>query len=962
MTTALPTGTVTFLFTDIEGSTPLWEREPDRMRPALARHNAIVQQAVEAQRGHVFKVIGDAFQASFSLPADGLAAALAAQRALEATDWPTSAPLRVRMGLHTGPAEPAGADYATTHTLNRVARIMSVAHGGQIVLSAEVAELVHSDLPPNSNLRDLGQHRMKGMTQREHLFQLSAPGLPAGFSPLATLDAIPNNLPVQLTSFVGREQEITHVQQLINPPRTAGLGQRGGVDEVRLLTLTGPGGTGKTRLSLQVAARVLEAFPDGAWLVELAPLADPALVVQTLAAALGVREQPERPLIEVLLDYLRAKHLLLILDNCEHLIEACAQASDRLLRVATGVKILASSREALGIAGETAFRVPSLSAPAADSAFTLEALGQFEAVRLFVARAQLALPSFALTQQNMLAVAQVCRRLDGIPLALELAAARVKLLSAEQIAARLDDSFRLLTGGSRTALPRQQTLRALIDWSHDLLTEPERALLRRLAVFAGGWTLEAAEAVGGDCDVLDLLTRLVDKSLVVADRAPGDETRYRSLETIRQYARDKLFDAPGGESAAARDRHLAYYLRLAEDAAPRLLGPDESRWLERLATEQDNLRAALEWALESDTPSNSRPGGEPGAGGARGEAALRLAGALLWFWERHDDTTEALAALTKALALMPTLPAPRDAAGHHRRLSAHARAVGGLAATYMNCGDMVTARSILRESVDLARALGEKGWLAFELSILALLEVITGNLPAAAAAAEESLPLARASGDPWALATTLNMLGEYEGRADRDLATAQAELAESVRLYRQMGSAWGTASSLLSWGSVASTGGDTVAARPLLEECLSIFLERHDPRRANMARSELAHLERHEGHVAQAQALYRRTIVAWEELGNRGAVAHQLECLAFLARGEGQGERAARLLGAAEAARAAASSPMWSDQRPEYDRELEALRGQLGEAALASAWAAGRSLTLDAAVTYALGAPGFGHA
>jgi len=921
----------------MEGSTPLWEREPGPMRAALAQHDAILQQAVAAHQGVHYKTIGDAIQAAFALPADAVAAALAAQRELEAAEWLTSAPLRVRMGLHTGPAEPAGADYATTHTLNRVARIMAAAHGGQVVLSAEVAELLHGYLPAGSSLRDLGQHRMKGMTQREHLFQLLAPGLPAEFPPLATLDATPNNLPVQLTTFIGREQEITRLRQLILPAQAEP--DRSRADEVRLLTLTGPGGTGKTRLSLQVAARVLEAFPDGAWLVELAPLADPALLAQSVAATLGVREQPERPLLEVLADYLRAKHLLLILDNCEHLIEACAEAADRLLHAATGVKILASSREALGIAGEITFRVPSLPTPGANSALSLEALGQFEAVRLFVARAQLTLPSFALTQQNMLAVAQVCRRLDGIPLALELAAARVKLLRVEQIAARLDDSFRLLTGGSRTALPRQQTLRALIDWSYALLTDPERALLRQLAVFAGGWTLEAAEAIGGDEDVLDLLTRLVDKSLVVADRLQGDETRYRLLETIRQYARDKLFDAPPGEATGARDRHLAYYLRLAEDAALRFFGPDESQWLEQLAAEQDNLRAALEWALDR----------EP-------KAALRLGGALYWFWEQHGDTSEANAALKKALALVPTLPEPRDEASRRRHGLAQAKALGGLAATYMNFGDFMSARPLLEQSTDLFRRWGESSWLVFGLATLAMATAITGERPAAAAAAAESRAMMRAAGEPWALASALLWLGEYEGLTRDDLATAQAELAESVRLYRQLGSVWGTAQSLLALGRIANAAGDTAAARRLVEESLPMLLERRDLRRANMARSELAHIERHEGHVAQAQALYRQTIVAWEELGNKGAMAHQLECLAFVARAEGHAyaERAARLLGAAEAARAAANSPMWPDEQLEYDRELAAVRAQLDEAALAREWKAGRALTLEEAVAYAL--------
>ena len=460
----LPSGTVTFLFTDIEGSTPLWEAEPERMRAALAQHNAILRQAIDAQRGYVFKVIGDAFQAAFARPADGLAAALAAQRELEAAEWPTSAPLRVRMGLHTGPAEPAGADYATTHTLNRVARIMAAAHGGQVVLSVDVTQLLQGDLPPDCRLRDLGQHRMKGMTQREHLYQLVAPGLPAAFPPLATLDALPNNLPVQLTSFIGREREIAEVRARLTalpvaePPyaKPAAQGWREhSAEAVRLLTLTGPGGTGKTRLSLQVAAELLPEYPDGAWLVELAPLADPAYLAPALAAVFGVREQAGQLLLQVVIDYLRAKRLLLILDNCEHLIDACARLADDLLHACPGLKILASSREALGLAGETAYRVPSLALPDAHAAAaTPDSLARSEAVRLFVERAHAAQPRFALTASNVPAVAALCRRLDGIPLALELAAARVRMLPVEQIVARLDDRFRLLVGGSRTALPR----------------------------------------------------------------------------------------------------------------------------------------------------------------------------------------------------------------------------------------------------------------------------------------------------------------------------------------------------------------------------------------------------------------------------------------------------------------------------------------------------------------------------
>src|SRR6266545_3268645 len=518
---ALPSGMVTFLFTDIEGSTSVWEREPERMRLALARHHAILRTTIAAQGGHAYKIIGDAFQAAFALPAQAVAAALAAQRAFAAQAWETSEPVRVRMGIHVGPAAVEGNDYTTTHTLNRVARIMAAGHGGQILLSVEVADLVRRDLPTDVTLRDMGQQRMKGLTHLEHLFQVVAPDLPASLPPLKTLDPFRTNLPAQLTSFVGREQAITDVTQLLTT--------------ARLVTLTGPGGTGKTRLALQVAAGVLEAYSDGVWLVELAPLADAALIPRAVASALGLREEAGRPILATLTDFLRARHLLLILDNCEHVVAACAQSAAALLRGCPNVRILASSREALGIAGEAPFRVPSLATPDPRRLPPIETLADYEAVRLFVERATTVLPGFRLTSDNAPAVAQVCARLDGIPLALELAAARVNVLRVEQIAARLDDRFRLLTGGSRTAVPRQQTLRALIDWSHDLLAALEQQVLRRLSVFTGGWTLEAAEAVcAGDgieqYDILDVLTQLVNKSLVVGEREQGQETRYRLLE------------------------------------------------------------------------------------------------------------------------------------------------------------------------------------------------------------------------------------------------------------------------------------------------------------------------------------------------------------------------------------------------------------------------------------------------
>jgi len=509
----MASATFTFLFTDIEGSTQLWERHPQAMGAALARHDALLATAVAAHGGSVFQRTGDGCHAVFPSAVAGALAALAAQQALAAEGWAELAPdaLRVRMAVHAGQAATRDGDYFGP-ALNRAARLMAAAHGGQVLLSETAAGLARDEMPPGLSLRDLGEHRLKDLTRPEHIFQLAAPGLPADFPPLGVLGAA-NNLPVPLTSFIGRERELAEAQRLLA--------------SARLLTLTGPGGTGKTRLALQAAADALDQFPDGAWLVELAPLADPALVAGAAATTWDLREQPGRTPLDALLDYLRARHLLLILDNCEHLIEACADLAADLLRACPRLTILASSREPLGVPGETTYRVPSLAVPDNECA-TPQRLLQFDAARLFVERAQAAQPHFAPNRGNLAVIIQICRRLDGIPLAIELAAARVRLLSVEQIAARLDDRFRLLTGGSRTALPRQQTLRALIDWSYDLLPAPECAALRQLAVFAGGWTLEAAEAVLSSPDVLDLLAQLVNKSLVYVDEA-GAEPRYRLL-------------------------------------------------------------------------------------------------------------------------------------------------------------------------------------------------------------------------------------------------------------------------------------------------------------------------------------------------------------------------------------------------------------------------------------------------
>jgi len=665
----LPSGTVTFLFTDIEGSTKLAQQYPEAMPALLARHHEILHQAVQSNNGHVFQIIGDAFCAAFHTAPEAFKAALASQQTLVCEPW-KPAPIKVRMGIHTGAAQ-AGAiedkagGYVGYLTLTRVQRVMSLAHGGQILLSNSTAELVRGELPKQVSLRDMGEHQLKGLVNPDHLWQPLAPDLPGDFPALQSLKTIPNNLPVQLTSFIGREKELAEIKQSLA--------------EHRLVTLTGSGGAGKSRLSLQVATESLDRFSNGIWLVELAPLAEPDLIPQTILTAVGIQTSQGQTALENLMDFLREKTALLVLDNCEHLIEACARLVETLLNAAPNLKILASSREALGVKGEQAWRVPSLSAPDRKHPPSFEQLVQYESVRLFIDRALLVQPHFVVTNENATAVTKICQRLDGIPLALELAAARLRTLSVEQIATRLDDSFRLLTGGTRTALPRQQTLRALIDWSYNLLSEPEKILFRRLAVFVGGVTLEAAESVcSGEGiepgDVLDLLDHLVDKSLIISVQ-DGRETRYRRLETIRQYAREKFVDS--GEGATYRNRHLAYFLKWVQSMEPGLRGPQQVELLNRLENEIDNLRVALEWAQDSNPASG-----------------LQLASMLKWFWHMCNLFEEGAGWLENLLAASEKSGAEPDPLLKARSLSV-------LAFLSRWSGNMQTAMASVSESFDL---------------------------------------------------------------------------------------------------------------------------------------------------------------------------------------------------------------------------------------------------------------------
>jgi predicted ATPase/class 3 adenylate cyclase len=729
----LPTGTVTFLFTDLESSSRLWEQHPEAMQTALARHDELLAEAVEAHGGSVVKSTGDGLHAVFATADAAVAAALGGQRALAAESWGPTGELRVRMGLHTGAAEQRGGDYFGP-VLNRAARLMAVAHPGQVLCSQTTADLVRDVLSDSAGLIDLGEHRLRDLSLPEHVWQVGA----GEFPPLRSLDTLPGNLPRQVTTFVGREKEIASLADLVRV--------------TSLVTLTGVGGVGKTRLALQVAAEAVADFPNGAWLCEFAPVADPGAVWETLAMSLRVQAFPGRSLEESVLEYLAAKRLLLVLDNCEHLLDAIAGQVDAISQRCGRVSVLATSREGLALAGERIVAVPSLGVPADDS--DINALMGADSVRLFSDRARAAKNDFALSDRNASAVGVLCRRLDGIPLAIELAAARVRSLSPEDLVARLDQRFKLLTRGSRAALERHQTLRSTIDWSYDLLEPTERRVLDRLSVFAGGCDLAAAEAVlAGDdldvVDVVDVLGQLVDKSLVVADDNDGG-VRYRLFESIRQYASERL--QADGDTAAVRRRHADHYVERAVAAGPRLRSREQLRWIKAIAPDIDNFRAAFDWAVE--TPS--------------ADHAFRL-----------------IAPFTLSMAIGDVardwaVTASMIPGGDDHPLFPVVAAWAASDATFSGDFERAEAHTVAAERAQ--EALGVR--LLAVANARAVLAFYRGDLDQVVPHAQEWAELARASGDDYELALALTLLATARMHEPGVLI---ATLEESVRVARDGG-------------------------------------------------------------------------------------------------------------------------------------------------------------------------------
>ena len=794
-----PTGTVAFLFTDIEGSSQRWEAHPRAMDDALGRHNAILSSAIEEHNGYVFKTAGDAFCAAFGRVSEAIRAAIQAQRAINEENFSIVGGLRVRMGLHLGEASEHDGDYFGP-VVNRVARIMSIGHGGQVLISDVARAHVHGHLPDGASLTDLGQHRLEGLAEREHVWQLNIAGVPSDFPPPKSMDARPNNLPMQVTSFRGRERDLFEVKSLLA--------------EHRLLTIFGAGGVGKTRLVVQAGADLLEQYPDGVWFADLAPISNGELVSSVVANVIGMSQREDRRVDESIPVWLKHKRLLLILDNCEHLIDAVAALADAIDRNCPNVRILVTSRQALGIAGEIVYRLPSLALPKSTAGLTAEDAMAYGAIALFSDRARASDTRFALVDDIVPVVAEICQRLDGIPLAIELAAARVKALGLTELAQHLNERFKILTAGSRTALPRQKTLAALIDWSYDQLSFGERTLFQRASIFSGGFTLDAATAVcSGDGvaedEILDLLISLVDKSLVLAD-TDAKLGRYDMLESTRAYALAKLAEIGATEGFARR--HATYFGRIARAQDQGTGALPMAAWIARAEGELDNFRAALEWALKE------------GHDIAQGAA---LAGALerVWFsgglsaegrwWiraalEKIDlaENPAIGARLWRALALLSSGRRSHDYAQHavtlyeqlndrhgaaqatgslawsllemgrlEDAISANERALATLlefqddrgvasalwfqAWTSGDRGDLLTARRLYGQALNTFRALTDDGGIAAVLTGLAELEFQQRNSEQALRYAREALEIEVRGKNATNIANNYNNIAAY---------------------------------------------------------------------------------------------------------------------------------------------------------------------------------------------------------
>jgi predicted ATPase len=882
-----PSGTVAFLFTDIEESTALWERDQAVMRQALERYLGQLREAASSEGGVLFKTVGAGAQAAFPAVPAAVAAAIAAQRVLHETDWGALGPLQVKMAIHVGEAAPSDGDYLAP-VLNRLARVLGASHGEQVLLTEAARILALPALPRDYALRDLGVHRLRDLLVAEHIYQLTGPGLPEQFPPLKSLDVQPNNLPPQPTELIGREQELEQVRALLLAAGT------------RLVTLTGPGGTGKTRLAVQAAADVLESFPDGVWWVSLATVTDAARAPEAIAAALGVREQPGQPMLTTLSEHLGPRRTLLVLDNLEQLLAAGSDLA-HLLETAPDLIVLATSREPLRLRGEREIPISPLPLPAPTAQITVETALASPAVQLFVARAQAVKSNFALTAENAAAVVAICQQLDGLPLAIELAAARVRLLTPAALLGRLGRRLALLTGGARDLPERQQTLRAAIDWSYDLLAPPERALFARLAVFAGGCTFDAAAAVadagaGSGIDLLDGLEGLVQKSLLRQSASPQDEPRFVMLETIREYALEQLAAQPE-EASTVRAAHATFFQRLVDEVVH---SADQTTAYDRLEVEAANVRVALDW-LEDDQTSWS---------------ALDFAADLRWFWWVRGHLAEGQARLETVLRKCADAPPLLRAKG-----------LSGLGTLLEASGAYDRAKTLYEEALALSRDAQDEAGVAEALDNLGTIASIDGDLERAETLRDEALALRRASGDTRGIAVSLNNLGQVAA-LEQQVERAVSLFEEARDLSLAAGDQWILATSLGNLGGALH----------------------RQARGLNASAPDGASTEALD---ARASDLLRQALAIWRDLGDREGILDCLLALAEIATTEDPA-RAVMLLGAAEALAEATGYQLAPSEPERYQNLLSAMQAALDTEAFMAARRAGAGLNLDAAVDAAL--------
>jgi predicted ATPase/class 3 adenylate cyclase len=905
-----PTGTVTLVFTDIEGSTGLLQALGDRYPEVLADHHRLIREAFARHGALERGSAGDGLYFVFHSARAAVLAAVDGQLAIAGHAWPDGVAVLDRMGLHTGEPVRASEGYVGLD-VHRAARICAAGHGGQILISQTTRDLIAEELRAPLGLVDLGSHRLRSLDTPQRLYQVTAPGLARDFPPPRTTDAPRNNLKLEVTSFIGREREIEQAMAIL--------------ERSSILTLTGPGGVGKSRVGFRLARALLDRFEDGTWIVECGTLTDPDFVLPSVVSTIGLPESAGRSLQEAIVDGLKGKRLLLLLDDCDPVLSACASLAAALARTCSGVRIIVTSREALGVPGEAILPIASLATPEVSSTAAARDLATIDACQLFVERATAVQPGFAVTDQNARWVAQLCRRLDGIPLAIELAAARVRALPVEQIASRLDDRFRLLTGGSRAAVARHQTLRATIDWSYDLLTEPERAVLRRLSVFAGGATLDAAEFVCASdpvdpFEMLDVLGRLIEKSLVFTDPA-SSEARFRLLETVREYARSRLVEA--GEGERTLRRHRDWYLALVDKALPAFFqGPEPVEWLRRLDGEHDDLRVALEWCL--DQPGESQSG-------------LRIAAGLWRYWEIRGLLTEGRGWLERMLEAV---------GGGVSALKANALTGAGSLAFIQ--GDFRAASNFHEGSLALQRQMGDRQSIAYAANNLANAALQLGDHERARTLYEETVALTREVGDERGVAFGVIHLAEVATRLG-DLVAARTLHEEALAAIRELGDRWMEAFALDSFAQATTRAGDLDAAQSLHTEALAIFEAIGDRRGVARVETHLAELALASGDTTRARGLFRQALAIRQDLGDMPGLASAMENLAGAVVAD-DAESAARLHGAAESLREAIRAIVPPQAAATHDQNLADLEARLGADRLEAARREGRLMTPNEAI------------